>query len=343
MKIKLKKPSSLTGIITATVLTIMLILFISAYSNREAFSSIDIFGGKEAVIESQNKDTDNDGLKDWQENLFRTDSTNPDTDGDGFLDGEEIDSGHNPLVKSPGDTQVFYPLPLGDKYNLTKKVLSDENLDTLFASYFTQKKDYVDDNPQMITSQEDFNTNVSQTTVSEMWKRALGDLYSTLNEQAMAEIEKLPDVFNVSINDNDIRISEDNSKNAIEEYFSQVSDILNSDNFFLKQEAFDAINSAIENDDFSKIDTLIIENDAKIEKSKEIPVPSTWKDVHENGMELILLIRNVFVSFRDVYNDPLKTYIATNKLDEFPAEWDKLIKQAIDLADLQGVNIFLNK
>lgn len=34
-------------------------------------------------------DSDGDGLKDWQEQLFGTDSNNSDTDGDGILDGNE--------------------------------------------------------------------------------------------------------------------------------------------------------------------------------------------------------------------------------------------------------------
>lgn len=43
------------------------------------------------------KDTDNDGITDFDEvNLYKTDTRNPDTDGDGVLDGVEIVSGYNP-------------------------------------------------------------------------------------------------------------------------------------------------------------------------------------------------------------------------------------------------------
>jgi hypothetical protein len=342
MKIKFKKPSSIAGLITAIVLAVLLILFVGAYSKREAFSSFDLFGGKEAVIESQNKDTDNDGLKDWQEDLFGTDPTNPDTDKDGFLDGEEISSNHNPLVKSPGDTQIFYPLPLGDKYNVTKKVLSDENLDTLFASYFSQKNQYLDSNPQ-IDSQETFSANVNKSTISEMWKRALGDLYSVLTEKAITELETIPGVFDITVIDNDINISQDNSKEAIQTYIDQVSAILYASNFFLKEEASTAITKAFEEDDFSQLDTLIKENDARIEQAKEIPAPSTWKDIHKKGLELTLLVRNIYVALRDVYDDPLKAYIASNKLEEFPLTWNNLMGQAIDLASSQGITISLQK
>ncbi len=48
-------------------------------------------------------DTDKDGLTDRDEVYWRTDINNSDTDGDGFKDGEEVLTGHNPLVKGPDD------------------------------------------------------------------------------------------------------------------------------------------------------------------------------------------------------------------------------------------------
>jgi len=342
MKMELKKPLSKAGIVTAIVLAVLLILFIGAYSKRGAFSQINLFGTNETVIESQNKDSDNDGLKDWQEDLFQTDKNNPDTDADGYLDGEEVDSGHNPLVKSPGDTDVFYPLPLGNKYNITSKVLSDENIDVLFESYIVQKNQYLDSNPQ-ITSQDIFSATVDSATIDEMAKRALGDMYSTLTEQTLAELEKVPDIFNITISDSDIKISQDNSKETINKYLSQVSSILNSDNFFIKEEAYKAMTTAFNNNDFSQLDVLIKTNDAKIDDAKTIVVPSTWKEIHEKGLELTLLVRNIYVSFRDALNDPLKAYIAISELDKFTQSWNDLVNQAIELANSQGVTISLQK
>ena len=49
------------------------------------------------------KDTDGDGLKDWEELLWKTDPNKMDTDGDGTPDGEEINLGRNPLKAGPND------------------------------------------------------------------------------------------------------------------------------------------------------------------------------------------------------------------------------------------------
>lgn len=48
-----------------------------------------VAGNHDASNIDADKDSDGDGLKDWQEKLFGTDFNNPDTDGDGTLDGEE--------------------------------------------------------------------------------------------------------------------------------------------------------------------------------------------------------------------------------------------------------------
>ncbi|MFH1402071.1 MAG: hypothetical protein ABIG87_00410 [Patescibacteria group bacterium] len=49
------------------------------------------------------QDADNDGLKDWEEILWKTDPNNPDTDGDGTNDNDEILAKRNPLVAGPND------------------------------------------------------------------------------------------------------------------------------------------------------------------------------------------------------------------------------------------------
>ncbi len=50
------------------------------------------------IAQEINKDSDNDGLKDWEEVLWKTDPNNPDTDKDGTPDGQEIKEGRNPLI-----------------------------------------------------------------------------------------------------------------------------------------------------------------------------------------------------------------------------------------------------
>ena len=52
------------------------------------------------------KDSDNDGLKDWEEIIWKTDPNNADADGDGIKDGDEVKANRNPLVKGPNDSLI---------------------------------------------------------------------------------------------------------------------------------------------------------------------------------------------------------------------------------------------
>ena len=52
------------------------------------------------------QDTDEDGLKDWEESLWGTDVKNPDTDGDGTSDGDEVAVKRNPTIAGPDDAYV---------------------------------------------------------------------------------------------------------------------------------------------------------------------------------------------------------------------------------------------
>lgn len=48
-------------------------------------------------IAALTRDQDADGLRDWEEAIFRTNPQNPDTDADGTADGEEVKQGRDPL------------------------------------------------------------------------------------------------------------------------------------------------------------------------------------------------------------------------------------------------------
>jgi len=60
-------------------------------------------------------DTDNDGLKDWEEDLWKTDKSDSDTDKDGVSDFEEVRNGRNPLVAGPND--ILDPEEFRNKVN----------------------------------------------------------------------------------------------------------------------------------------------------------------------------------------------------------------------------------
>lgn len=89
-------------------------------------------------------DSDGDGLKDWEEQLWGTDQNSPDSDGDGTPDGEEIKIGRDPL--KAGSNDYLNPSSANkedkappEKLNLTQKTTRD-----LFVSYIQQRQSGLD-------------------------------------------------------------------------------------------------------------------------------------------------------------------------------------------------------
>ena len=87
-------PSKKFIIITVSVFAAIGIIFIIINlieGKGEVFQQkSDLLFQKMTLGEIIDKDSDGDGLKDWEEALWGTDPNNPDTDGDGILDGAEI-------------------------------------------------------------------------------------------------------------------------------------------------------------------------------------------------------------------------------------------------------------
>lgn len=334
-KLPIKKLPLIT-ILVALVLAIGLLLFIGRYSKKEAFSGINIWGAKETVIESQNIDTDNDGLKDWEEELYKTDPYNPDTDGDGYLDGEEVNSGHNPLIKAPNDKQVFYPLPLGEKYNITDKIFAD--IDTVFRSYLHQKDEYIKDHPE-IDSPEEFLAQASPDTLEELFRRAV--LYNERDWLAQAEkiLEQLPEVFQIEISDSDINISEDSGPEAIKTYTDKLLAYLNSESFFLTERNFILLKDSLPQDNFSQLDKLIKDNDSEIKRLRETTVPSSWKEVHKKTLKIAITLRNIFVSLRGWQSDPVKALVGANEVKNVLKTWEVLVEEFNNLSQSQGLDL----
>ncbi|MEX0933632.1 MAG: hypothetical protein WDZ74_02650 [Candidatus Paceibacterota bacterium] len=95
------------AVIIGAVLVLSLIVFLNNRDNsaeRSADGAVEISGGAESFDPTAFElDSDNDGLRDWEESLWGTDKNNPDTDGDGTSDGAEVTAGREPLIPGPDD------------------------------------------------------------------------------------------------------------------------------------------------------------------------------------------------------------------------------------------------
>ncbi len=114
--------------------------------------SINRFGfiAKEALLTSQeiasikaydlaSKDSDNDGLKDWEETIWGTDQQNPDTDGDGTTDEEETQSHRDPTIAGPNDYLPGYEPGSAVANSKTTNALTNQLSNDLLIRYLVTK------------------------------------------------------------------------------------------------------------------------------------------------------------------------------------------------------------
>jgi len=81
-------------------------------------------------------DNDKDGLRDWEEVIWKTDPQIPDTDGDGTTDGEEVKLERDPLKAGPDDLLEKHPIDENKKnepQTLTEQLMDDLRLSYLAA------------------------------------------------------------------------------------------------------------------------------------------------------------------------------------------------------------------
>lgn len=140
------------------VLSILLAITIISLAFSYFIESNDVEYNSSVLVEnaSQNSgadeiDSDKDGLADWEELIFGSDSNNPDTDNDGILDGEEVslsaqkDTEGNNLTQQMSEeliTRFMSLREIGGGLSQTDKVTILQNA---LSSYSYPKETYTDE------------------------------------------------------------------------------------------------------------------------------------------------------------------------------------------------------
>lgn len=92
-----------------------------------------------------NTDADADGLKDWEERLWGTDSGNADSDNDGTPDGEEVEQNRNPAKAGPDDAIAGRILPMPQSATTSSSGaahgLTTEITQQMFVDYLALRQD----------------------------------------------------------------------------------------------------------------------------------------------------------------------------------------------------------
>ncbi|KKT21354.1 MAG: Thrombospondin type 3 repeat superfamily protein [Parcubacteria group bacterium GW2011_GWB1_43_8] len=289
--------------------------YFSGYKNKQAEYVAEEEKSSLAVVLEQTSqldaDTDGDGLKDWEELLWKTDPNKADTDGDGTNDNEEITLNRNPLKAGPDDK-------ISDKEDLVaqEKAVSDSKQNTLTAAYARKfLTDYMTLKQQKGVLTEEDKQSLVQSFMDNIEPLTVADKYS------MA----------------DIKITGDTS-DSIKKYASEMKKIFIDEKQGLvsEPEVFKTLMKSIQSgEDFQKdIDNLnysIGKYEELIKGLIGIIVP---EGLSENHLEAINAFNNVKFAIKNMTlasTDPVKA-VTGRKL------YDNEIKRAYNaLVDMQTV------
>ncbi len=241
------------------------------------------------IAEELDKDSDNDGLKDWEEALWGTDPVNPDTDKDGTLDGEEIKQDRNPLVPGPNDK---LPKP---SVNSNEETASPEQPDTLtsalskqlFAAYLTDKQ--------------------SGGQISGDQKQALLDSFmASLDSFNQTETKE---VYTKS----DLQISKNSDRNAIKEYGNNFALIIKKYFGPISENEMAVFQNALTKNnekEFEKLGPIAGAYRNTAREALSLTVPNDFSDSHLTIINGFIAIAKEIDILKNTAQDPTRSLLA---------------------------------
>jgi hypothetical protein len=250
-------------------------------------------------------DSDKDGLPDYLEAIYGTDTNNPDTDGDTYLDGEEIMSGYDPLKAGPDDKvsdKAATPRPKPGS-------LAGVNLTEELAKAMKEQLNKTDPSSAF---QLDSTGNYATDSNGDAQLTNASIIDNALSE-ALAKSPQLN--FVPTIQDSDIKISSDDSKKAQEDFTSQMVNIISAKTSFSKLD-IEAAQEAMQTQNYSGLDQYINGYLEAFKAIKEISVPPSWKELHKKNLSLILANANILQVIKTENDDPLRTILALQQYQQ---------------------------
>jgi len=234
-------------------------------------------------------DWDNDGLANREESFWNTDPNNPDTDGDGYLDGEEVASGHDPLIPGPDDL-----LPTDG--NLTMKMSQLALAGLVEGSLKSDSSNY---------------------------KQSLSDLTDTIADDAVTSFQIDVSKINLRI----INSDKFSQQNYIEEFSSSYEKLLgtfieqmlaleeNLNNIGAYGMAYGEVTKSF-SDSASRYQEIY-------DELLKMGVPKNWTSSHLGVVKLTEELSQASQSIVSGGNDPIKATVGLNKIVQL---WEILPK-----------------
>ena len=292
---------------------------------------------------SNNVDSDKDGLTDHEEKNLGTDPNKADTDGDGFLDGQEVKNAYDPLKAAPGDRVLANSNSNGNS-NANNNQNGNSNTNAVTSAVLTP------------------NDNASQTTdtppdenLTEKVALKVDDLiaryklysspYTSIGDDTRAEIEKEVNTFSESLVkssglDFAFNIPEEslqlngNEPADQNQYLSRVKEVLRQHNLISDNQSIEEGIRIILNDlaamskqdiDWDKANNLKNEVQGAYQDLLGLPVNPAQKNLQ---VRMLRIVKSLDIVFENINNsDYFRSFLAAGRASKINSELDKFSEE----------------
>lgn len=277
-------------ILSVFIILITSILFFIKRDNSFLYKSKnnnDKYIVKQLLIQKISEDdNDNDGLKNWEEVLWKTDPNNPDTDGDGTSDNDEVKQNRDPLKKGPND---LIEKRLDNNSKIKNQVITTKTGETandLLMGYLTLKQS------GLLNQQNE--QNLVAAIIEKNTKNDVVEKYTIL----------------------DLKTTNKNDEITLKKYSDEVINILNKNNnkndLFILKEAIDK-----KDDEILKQLNESATNYRTIQTNLlEIVVPKILINNHLIIINTISDIARNTENMSNSFKDPIKAMLSVNNYVE---------------------------
>lgn len=299
---------------------LLVVLFLAALSWRAKSTQLKSANNslnsllKSALDSNSFKDQDKDGLLDWQEAVYGADPQNPDTDKDGYLDGEEVSSGHNPAKPAPNDL-----LNPQNTVKQTKTTNQELNLTSQISQGIIQNV-LAEKNSSEIGLE---NFSLDSLDPNQFLNQAIVD----------ASLFFSPP----EIPDSELKISPDNSQEAIKQYFDTAIKTMALRFVNLKKTDLEAIQEALQQQNSSALEQNIQAYNLAFQDLKQLTIPSSWQDIHRRGLQMLWLTEQSLLAVKNFQTDPLKAMVGLKQYEGLITAFIDLNYEMNQLLKKQGV------
>jgi hypothetical protein len=240
------------------------------------------------------KDSDNDGLKDWEETLWGTDPMKSDTDGDGTKDGDEVKAGRSPTNKGTNDKITSQDLPVALQASTTKAATTTPTTvfaQELFSRYMSLKQSGENVTPEM---QADL---ISQILLEHNAQSSDAPVYTT----------------------RDFKVASSETLDSVRAYGNAMGSILKNDAPKIDMPELALVELAVENSDPSKLEKIGIMVEAyqkMLAKMKALTVPPSAASLHAAVMTSLGGVIYSDQAMQKYFSDPITAMIGLQQYQQ---------------------------